>query len=243
MSSINERQNLIYGDGPLTRAALIFPDPLNTDESITITVQFNPTEYTISRGSDSKDTTGNGENSNPENLQVSKGELATLSVSLILDTSTYMADYKAGEGLHKYLNDDKELSQICHDIAYLMKLAPDSHTQNCITFKWGAMEFTGILKSLSMNYQMFNRSGYPVRVKMDMSILGEEEGLLNTMESSPRQSPDRTKIRRMSPREELWMLADAEYGDASCWKEIAQENGILNPRKVDHTRRLKVPAL
>ena len=39
------------------------------------------------------------------------------------------------------------------------------------------------------------------------------------------------------------MLADTEYHDPSCWREIARENGILNPRKVDYTRRLKIPAL
>ena len=39
------------------------------------------------------------------------------------------------------------------------------------------------------------------------------------------------------------MLAAEEYGDPGSWRAIAEENGILNPRKVDYTRRLKVPAL
>ena len=243
MSSISERQNLIYGDGPLVRATLSYPDPKESSRRLTIPVQFNPAEYSISRGTKSQDTTGRGENSDTDNLQTNTGGLATLNVSLILDTSTYMADYKAEKGLQKYLDDDSELAAICHDIALTTKLSPDSHGLNPVSFAWGTMEFYGVVSSLSISYQMFNRNGQPVRVKMDMSLLGEEKGLLNEIRANPKQSPDRTKFRRLNPREELWMLADAEYNDVSCWKEIARENGILNPRKVDYTRRLKIPAL
>ena len=150
---------------------------------------------------------------------------------------------EAEKGLQKYLDDDSELAAICHDIALTTKLSPDSHGLNPVSFAWGTMEFYGVVSSLSISYQMFNRNGQPVRVKMDMSLLGEEKGLLNEIRANPKQSPDRTKFRRLNPREELWMLADAEYNDVSCWKEIARENGILNPRKVDYTRRLKIPAL
>lgn len=243
MSSIDTRQNLIYGDGPLVKAALTYPDPKNNSTKITIPVQFNPTEYSISRGAEAKDTTGKGQNNDPENLQTTSEKLATLNVSLILDTSTYMSGYVVEKGLRKYLDDDKELSTICRDIAKLTKISPDSHEFDLLSFTWGAMEFYGLLKSLSISYQMFNRNGQPVRVKMDMSIEGEEKEILNEMRANPKQSPDRTKYRRLNPKEELWMLADMEYNDVSCWKEIAQENGILNPRKVDYTRRLKIPAL
>ena len=90
---------------------------------------------------------------------------------------------------------------------------------------------------------MFNLKGMPVRAKLDMEIEGEDKKILNVIGANPHESPDRTKYRRLNQREELWMLADAEYHDVSCWKEIARENGILNPRKIDYTKRLKVPAL
>lgn len=57
------------------------------------------------------------------------------------------------------------------------------------------------------------------------------------------KSPDRTKYRRINQREELWMLADTDIMIRPGWREIARENGIHNPRKVDYTRRLKIPAL
>lgn len=105
------------------------------------------------------------------------------------------------------------------------------------------MAFYGHVTSLKISYQMFNLNGMPVRAKLDMEISGEDKSILNIIGANPHESPDRTKYRRINQREELWMLADTEYHDPSCWREIARENGILNPRKVDYTRRLKIPAL
>ena len=76
-----------------------------------------------------------------------------------------------------------------------------------------------------------------------MEIEGEDKKILNEIGANPHESPDRTKYRRINQKEELWMLAAEEYGDPGSWRAIAEENGILNPRKVDYTRRLKVPAL
>ena len=83
----------------------------------------------------------------------------------------------------------------------------------------------------------------PSHIKKLEEISGEDKSILNIIGANPHESPDRTKYRRINQREELWMLADTEYHDPSCWREIARENGILNPRKVDYTRRLKIPAL
>ena len=90
---------------------------------------------------------------------------------------------------------------------------------------------------------MFNRNGEPVRVELDLSILGEEKEITTIIERNPKESPDRTKYRHLQQKDELWMLAYEEYQDPSSWKAIAKENGILNPRKVDYTKGLKVPAL
>ena len=242
MSSIDTRQKLIYGDGALQKASLTYKNA-QTGREVTLPVQFNPTEYSISRGLRFKNNAGHGEESHPENTQAADSELANLRVSLILDTSTYMPEYQVPKGLSKYLNDDKELTKICQDISLIMKMNAENHEQSLVTFSWGSMAFYGHITSLSISYQMFNLNGMPVRAKLDMEIEGEDKSILNVIGANPHESPDRTKYRRLNQREELWMLADAASHDVSCWKEIARENGILNPRKIDYTKRLKVPAL
>ena len=107
MSSIDTRQKLIYGDGALQKASLTYKNA-QTGREVTLPVQFNPTEYSISRGLRFKNNAGHGEESHPENTQAADSELANLRVSLILDTSTYMPEYQVPKGLSKYLNDENE---------------------------------------------------------------------------------------------------------------------------------------
>ena len=91
MSSIDTRQKLIYGDGALQKASLTYKNA-QTGREVTLPVQFNPTEYSISRGLRFKNNAGHGEESHPENTQAADSELANLRVSLILDTSCKSAE-------------------------------------------------------------------------------------------------------------------------------------------------------
>lgn len=238
----DKRKQLIFGDGELKKATLSYQST-KKGSKVEIPVQFNPTEYTVSRKAYFSDTTGKLQEPHPKNLQSKGSHLATLSVKLLLDTATEYPDYVVKSGLKKYIDNDKELTDICKDLSMLMKMYPKTHTQSSVVFSWGSMEFEGYLTQLNIHYKMFNRNGYPVRAELDMEIRGEDKSILQTLGAKPRESPDRTKYRMLHQKDELWMLAEEEYQDVSCWKEIARENGILNPRKVDYTKQLKVPSL
>lgn len=237
-----KRKQLIFGDGELKKATLTYKSTKKGSQ-VVLPVQFNPTEYTISRKSSFTDTTGKLQEPHPLNLQSRGSSLATLRIKLLLDTATELPGYVIKSGLQKYINDDKELYSVCEDISMLTKMYPKTHTQSSVIFSWGSMEFEGFITEMTINYTMFNRNGQPVRANLNLTILGEDKSILSTIGSKPRESPDRTKYRMLQQKDELWMLADEEYQDASCWKEIARENGILNPRKVNYTKHLKVPSL
>ncbi len=238
----DKRKQLIFGDGELKKATLSY-ESTEKGKKVKIPVQFNPSEYSISRRARYGDTTGQQQEPHPKNLQTKGSSLANLKVKLLLDTATEYPDYVVKSELKKYIDSDKELSKICKDISMLTKMYPKTHAQSMVTFTWGDMEFQGFITSLNINYKMFNRNGYPVRAELDLGILGEDKKILQTLGAKPRESPDRTKYRTLHQKDELWMLAEEEYQDPACWKEIAKENGILNPRKVDYTKQLKVPSL
>lgn len=236
------RKALIFGDGELKKATLTYMQT-ETKKEVTVPVQFNPTNYSISRSVDWKEKKGLSEDSKPKNVQTAGSNLATLQVKLTLDTTTEFPDYVTKPKLKEYLNDSKELTKICREIGLLLKKYSEDHIPSSLTFSWGSLEFEGHLSSLTTSYQMFNRNGEPVRVELDMTILGEEKEITAIMERNPDNSPDRTKYRQLQQKDELWMLAYEEYGTASSWREIAKENDILNPRKIDYTKGLRVPAL
>lgn len=238
----DDRKKLIFGDGMLKKATLEYMST-KSGSMVAVPVQFNPSEYSISRKVSYKKQAGLMQEPHPDDLQSRGSELANLKVKLTLDTATEFPDYVVKPGLKKYIDSSTELADICMDLSLLMKMYPKSHTQSKVLFAWGSLEFEGYITSMNINYKMFNRNGFPVRAEIDLDLLGEDKSILSTLGAKPKESPDRTKYRMLRPRDELWMLADEEYQDASCWKEIARENGILNPRKIDYTKQLKVPSL
>ena len=121
LNNQDERKNLIFGDGTLKKAALKYMSTTEGKE-VTIPVQFNPTEYSISRKAQFSDTTGKLQEPHPSNLQSRGSRLATLHVKLILDTTTEFPDYVVSPSLKKYMSDDTELSGICEDLSMLMKM-------------------------------------------------------------------------------------------------------------------------
>ena len=236
-----DRQKLIFGDGPLQKAELIFLNAKGKTE-LKIPVQFNPKEFNITRTMKYKDKNGVGKESHPSNRQPIKGEAATLSMELQIDSASALVGVTTPPGFSKYLNKN-ELSDIIKKISLLTKYNYENHVPQGVIFHFGTMAFMGNVTKLSNTYQMFNRDGKPVQAKMSIEIVGEDKNILDYIKANPNESPDRTKFRALGPADELWMLADQEYADSGSWKTIAKENGILNPRKIDRTKLLKVPSI
>ena len=82
MSSIDTRQKLIYGDGALQKASLTYKNA-QTGREVTLPVQFNPTEYSISRGLKFKNNAGHGEESHPENTQAADSDWLQLTFRFV----------------------------------------------------------------------------------------------------------------------------------------------------------------
>ena len=117
MISNDERRKLIWGDGTLIKATLTYPDPLDKNKKKSIEVQFNPAEYSISRGVNSSETNGKGQNATPEQQQQEQESLATMQVKLRLDTTTYVEEddeREARKWIEKYCLRQAEPAQ-CQD--------------------------------------------------------------------------------------------------------------------------------
>ncbi len=219
-----------------------------------IKVQFNPTEYSISRGVSLSGKKGLGQESDAA-TQVVSGTDTTLSVSLYFDTISGAGhgSKTSVEGIQGLTvkNDDqseteetKDKHEIAADkVSTLLRFVPDKHSPSKIMLVWGPLSFTGMVSSVSTQYLMFDLSGTPVRVKIDLTVVGEESWLVADKNSKPNESPDRTKERRLEYGSQLWLLSADEYETPTKWKEIARANGILNPRKVSNLEPLKVPSI
>ncbi len=240
------------------------PNDIRSARGEALTVQFNPSEYSISRSVRPAVRRPIGQDANPEKQYAVSGDLAVLSVSLYFDTITDLHDFsligtakqiKSGgtsalkPALKQMAKDQlwrgsaDGRADTCAEMMRLLKFNRETHQPPVVVFFWGPLEFEGRLESLNVHYTMFNPDGTPVRAKADLRIVGEEREAMNLAEQLPFESPDRTKERTLTQGDQLWMIAGQEYSDPGQWKVIAEANDILNPRKLEGAVTLKVPSI
>lgn len=226
-----------------------------TTEKKTVTVQFNPSEYTLERRVRISHYQTLGGNGNPDRGQAPAGEPARLTVPLYFDTVTELsaADAKNSpggkDGLVSLSRESCGLgakespAAACAEIMQLVKFVSQSHQPPKVNFLWGTLDFVGMVESAVAQYTMFAPGGTPVQAKVTLVIVGEERAVIQQSAQQPNESPDRTKERTLAQGDQLWMIAGQEYDDPGQWKVIAQANGILNPRKLERAVVLKVPSI
>ncbi|MXP77761.1 hypothetical protein GN277_21125 [Lachnospiraceae bacterium WCA-9-b2] len=203
-----------------------------------IEVLFNPSEYQLTDGASYSEKKIPGLDG--PILQYISGDATELSLNLFLDTYVPpAASSLISFGTPKQSTD---VSNITKQIADATSIDGSMHRPPKVTFRWGSLNFEGVVTKMNHTYTMFTESGMPVRAKVSLTFKSLIS-LKDTKRKSPFESPDRTKYRTLRQGMGLWDIANMEYGDPDMWKVIARENGILNPLEVRPGQVVKLPAL
>ena len=202
-----------------------------------IEVLFNPSEYQLTDGSSYSEKKIPGLDG--PIIQYISGDATELSLSLFLDTYVPKSTSLISFGPPK---ESTDVSIITKQIADATSIDGSMHRPPKVTFKWGSLNFEGVVTKMNHTYTMFTEKGMPVRAKVSLTFKSLIS-LKDTKRKSPFESPDRTKYRTLRQGMGLWDIANMEYGDPDMWKVIARENGILNPLDVRPGQVVKLPAL
>lgn len=201
-------------------------------ENTEIAALFNPQSYQLSyRASYSEKKIAGLDGPISQYLA---GESMTLEMTLFFDTYIPPSPGQAESGT--------DVSKQTGRLSGLLQIDVALHRPPIVKFKWGTFQFKGIVTSVKENYTMFLSDGTPVRARADISF----QSVLNIGDAkrgTPLESPDRTKVRIMHEKEQLWHYAFKEYGDAEKWREIAAANGILNPLETEAGMMITLPAI
>ncbi|WP_432666840.1 LysM peptidoglycan-binding domain-containing protein [Wukongibacter baidiensis] len=197
----------------------------------TISVLFNPSEYSISNSNDIKEQDIKGLDGKTE--QFLGGGRETLSMKLFFDTYTMRTDARS---------EYQDVRDYTKEIKNLMNIYSDDHAPPMCAVTWGSLYFKGYLESLNERYTMFSSEGVPLRAYLDVSFK-KVETVEEYLKGASFQSADRTKERILKDGDQLWTIAHNEYDDAGNWRPIAKANGIDNPRKIKPGTSLIVPSL
>ncbi len=189
-----------------------------------IEVLFNPAEYSIDKSNQFQSTSILGL-STPLSQFVS-GNAETLTMDLFFDT------YEKSEDVRIYT--DK--------VVELLAIDKDLHAPPVCRFIWGKIPFKATVEKITRKFTMFLGDGTPVRATLNVTFK-EYKTISEQLSDTPRQSADRTKFRIMKEDDNLWLMAEREYGDPGEWRRIAEANNIDNPRIMEIGRELKLPPL
>lgn len=221
----------------LTKAKLVIEKESGSN---TIDVLFNPSEYQLTDGAVYSEKKVPGLDG--PIVQYISGEATELSLSLFLDTyvpeSSSLLSVVPGMGG----SSSTDVSAITKEIAQAVSIVGSLHRPPKVTFKWGSLNFEGVITKVNHTYTMFTESGMPVRAKVNLtfkSLISPED----SKRASPFESPDRSKYRTIMEGMQLWNLAYTEYGDPGMWRVIAKENGIMNPLDIKPGQVVRLPAL
>jgi hypothetical protein len=198
-----------------------------------LTVQFNPTEYTLTKGAQIAEIGIYGIDS--PILQFVRGQNEKLSLDLFFDTTT------EGDGWEATGRDVRDLTGPFYQ---LVKIQPKTHAPPRILFVWGSLKFKAIVESVTQKFNLFNSSGKPVRATLTLSFR-EYKSLEDQVSELKLESSDHSKRRVVRRGDTLNRLAAEEYGDPGQWRLIADfnDNVITNPRRLAPGTELIIPPL
>ncbi len=200
-----------------------------------ISVQFNPAEYTLSKGAQIAEIAIPGIDS--PILQFIRGQNEKLSLELFFDTTQF------GMG-EQPVRDVRELTE---PIYQLVKIQSRTHAPPRLSFVWGkGLSFRAIVESIQQKFTVFNPSGIPLRAALAVTFR-EYKTLEEQLQQLNLQSSDHTKRRKVRRNDTLANIAFQEYGDAAQWRHIAEEPAnaavLQDPRHLIPGTELIIPAL
>jgi hypothetical protein len=224
----------VYDDGSLG-------DPL--------VVNYNPTEYTLSKGAQLAEIAIPGLDS--PILQFVRGQTETLSLDLFFDTTEAGMDDSA-----------VSVTTVTDQFYQLIKIDGTTHAPPICFFSWGA-EFPGqrayasmglgtgsqqrhgfkcVVENVRQRYTLFSPQGIPLRATLTVS-LKEYKTLAEQIAEINAQSADHSHTHLVQAGETLAQIAASVYNDPTQWRAIATQNNLLNPLNLQPGQMLEIPPL
>jgi nucleoid-associated protein YgaU len=110
-------------------------------------------------------------------------------------------------------------------------------------FTWGNfISFEVYVTSVTLNFDMFNGNGVPLRAWANISFMQASEDS-ELKRQNPTSGSYARKIWTVLEGETLDWIAYQEYGDAAAWRHIAEVNNLHNPLSLVPGQLLKLTPL
>lgn len=208
-----------------------------------IEVQFNPTQYTLAKGSQFAEIGIPGLDS--PIIQFVRGDSEKMSLELFFDTTedgtgaTATPVTTLTDPFYRFIKIDKQL----HAPA-IYRLTWGSEFPNTAS-GWDTSAshvFDCVIDNVQRQFTLFNSDGVPLRATVTLS-LRQYKTLAEQLQELNLQSADHTRVHVVREGETLPQIAYEAYENPARWRLIADHNHILNPRQLTPGMVLELPPL
>jgi hypothetical protein len=210
-------------------------------------VQFNPSEYTLSKGSQIAEIPIPG--LDQPILQFVRGQTETLSLDLFFDST------EDGMG-----PDATPVTKKTDKFYELIKIDRETHAPPVLRFMWGQDGFAGanfdgnwssqartngfqcVVESIKQRFTLFSSEGIPLRAVLSVA-LREYYSLEDQIQRINFNSPDHTHVYVVQRADTLAHIAALKYDDPRQWRAIADQNHLMDPLDLQPGMVLDVPPI
>lgn len=185
-----------------------------------VEVQFNPETLKVSYSN----TVESGDNPGSAAMQFISKNSTKLSLDLLFDAS--------------YDKNTDDVRTLTEAVQYFVQ--PQEHRERgetsfripAVRFRWGTFLFEGVVASLDETLEFFSTDGRPLRAKMGVAINNQDIKFRIPSPASgggAATTPGQQPLAPVNAGDTVQDMA-ARFGDPAAWPEIADANGIDNPR-------------
>lgn len=213
-----------------TRLTIELLDPVRGVSGNLISVPFNPTEFTLSKGAQLAEIGIPGLDS--PILQFIRGQTEKLTLELFFDTT--------GESMGMGATDVRGETAKFYQ---LVKIQSKTHAPPRLRVTWGkALAFQAVVESVQQKYTLFSPDGVPLRATLTVTF-SEYKSLEEQLKEMNKGSADHTKQYVVREGDTLSRIAADAYDDPRAWRAIAEANALDDPRRLRPGAVLEIPPI
>lgn len=196
----------------------------------------NPESYSKNFKIETDNRRGHGnEGTDPRYISTAPEEL---KLDFIFDGTGTIENYRYTKPNEKSV---KQQLKLFLDTVYNME--GKIHRPNFLKLHWGDyLAFPCILSNLDINYQLFEKNGDPLRIKISATFLNYVAQEERTARERT-ESPDLTHLRPTKAGDRLDLMTFDIYDDTKYMLQVAKANKLVTLRKLKPGIELRFPPI
>lgn len=225
-------------------------DAIPSDPDKQFEVMFNPSTLSIKyENRFSRDeTVSNPGNSDTDDQNPGRSprflgrDISNIQIKILLD-GTGVTDFGLLTGFGFAV--DPISTKVQDFLALTMIPDEATHTINTLSLNWGEVikNFSCNLKSVDINYTLFDRDGSPLRAELDCVFISASADSEDGLGLIALSSPDLTHRKIVKEGDTLPALCQEIYGDPTYYLKIAEVNQLDNFRFLEAGTQLFFPPI